>query len=36
VEGRFSLGLTDLVKDDEGFDETIRNRTFAILGGVRF
>lgn len=36
VEGRFSLGLTDLVKDDEDFDESIRNRTFAILGGVRF
>jgi hypothetical protein len=36
VEGRFSLGLTDLVKDDEEFDQSIRNRTFAILGGVRF
>lgn len=36
VEGRFSLGLTDLVKDDEDFDQSIRNRTFSILGGVRF
>lgn len=36
VEGRVSLGLTDLVKDDDEFDESIRNRTFAIMGGVRF
>jgi hypothetical protein len=36
VEARYSMGLTDLVKDNEDFDESIRNRTFAILGGVRF
>lgn len=36
VEGRVSFGLTDLAKNDEGMEESIRTRTYAILGGVRF
>jgi hypothetical protein len=36
VEGRFAEGLTNLVKDDEDMEETLKNRTFAILAGFRF
>jgi hypothetical protein len=36
VEGRFSEGLTNLAKDDEDLEETLKNRTFAILAGFRF
>ena len=36
IEGRFAEGLTNLVKDDEGMEEALKNRTFAILAGFRF
>jgi hypothetical protein len=35
VEGRYAAGLTNIV-DDPDIDETVRNRGFTILVGVRF
>jgi len=36
VEGRFAEGLTNLARDDEDLEESLKSRTFAILAGIRF
>jgi len=38
VEGRYSLGLSDIVKDEEGEDNSgsLKNKGIQIMGGVAF
>lgn len=36
VEGRYAEGLTDIAKDPDPEDDPYRNRSFAIMVGVRF